>query len=307
MWQQYQTAARGLHSLLAARAGLALEPLERSHVVRRDRTSFARLERQPGMTKLLLLAPVLLAACALDNAPTADDPSEGEADQALTGTTFQSYTCTGSYNGTCTYPLPSNDACVLAGIGGGFGIGAGYGLSGVWITQQGSNQVLEITSDVTLTATVLCVASATNVIRNVHWENWYPPTRIPGTTPSSRCFLSSVVSDVAFSSYNDSVSTYQSGGAWWVGGSATGDIEANATCFDATDLMDPAWGQLGGTTTGNLASNSGGGVGCALTSIGGVFETNSPGDGVVIRYSSTFAQWFWEFVGAKHASAECFK
>jgi hypothetical protein len=261
----------------------------------------------PGMTKLLYVVPLVLAGCAVDD--SGDDPSISETEQAVSGTILSTHSC--STYPRCDFDLGSktNTTCVIAGLQGQWGrggfaaIGPGVNNNENWLTIMGVDGY-------TVTISTLCVTPAQHVTTAKYSPNFSTgPVKIPNTTASSRCFLTQFDFDAgAMNSYWDSIQTWKDrSGSWWVYASAaSGFIDASATCFDATDDGAWAWGQTGGTTTGNLASNLGGGVACGLTEVGGVYNAETP-DGVSIDYLPREWQWTWTFRGAHHAYSNCIK
>lgn len=258
------------------------------------------------MTSLrYLLAAAALTACATDDAT--DDTSSTE--QAVTGTAIASHTCpAGHTQQPCTTDLgPSTGrACVLAGLAGDVSldpivdvsISGGHYWLAVWTPAASA-----------ITANTLCVAPASNLITNAYWASNFDggaPTEIGGD-PSTRCFLSHVASYDGMVSYNDSVHTYRDhSGVWWLSGQTAGNwLEAEATCFDATEIGTFGYGELGGSASGVIISNGTGGTACGLAEIGGVFESTAQNDGVLIDFQNN--NWVWTFVGAKHAYADCIR
>lgn len=241
-----------------------------------------------------------------------DTESLGETDQAVSSTALNGFTCSNTQY--CNFDLgtASNRACFLGGIRGAAASGTYGSFSGIWVDSN-NHFILTIyppTGNTPLTVTTVCVNPGAHY-SNTHWTPNFgvSQVQIPGTTSATRCFLSQVVAESGgMTHYNDSVKTWKdANGAWWVGGSTqTGYVDANATCFDATDVGDWAWGQgVPGSITGNLNSNSGGGIACGLTEIGGIFTTNSQTDGVFIDYAARAKQWIWTLVNYKHGYATC--
>nr|HEX4316975.1 hypothetical protein [Kofleriaceae bacterium] len=217
--------------------------------------------------------------------------------------TLASFTCNQS-GAPCNFDLASaaDRVCVLAGLTGGVAVGPSATLTSVG-TEGGENFLTIYTNAGNpITATVMC-AHAVNVVGPIHWSWPHAATAIPGTTASSRCFLTQVTADGGFQAYADNVGTYLAGGSWWIGGSASNYLDANATCFDATDVSEPSWGQTGGTTSGTLAPT--GAIACGLTQLGGVFTTTGTSDGVAITDNARSHEWQWTFTGAHHAYADC--
>ncbi len=260
-------------------------------------------------------ALVLMVGCV-----DADDPEDaaelGETEQEVSSTVLETFTC--STTPSCRFDLgsDSNRACFLAGIRGpAGGLGGSFG-SYTSIYDTGSTWALAVYPPAggTLKVTTACVSPAGNVTKQL-WNSTFPTSaeQIPNTTPQSRCFLSIFSGQAGgLTHYNDSIKTWKdSAGKWWIGGSTVGDsyLSGGAICFDvAVNHSTWAWGQgSSGSITGDIGSNSTGGVACGLTELGGKFTTNSTSDGVHINYLSGSAQWIWTFVNYKHAHANCIK
>jgi len=260
------------------------------------------------MTKLFYVGSLLLAAgCAVDDGTVETDTTE----QAVSGTVLSWHSC--STYPRCDIDLGTdiNTTCVIAGLQGPWGrggfaaIGTGLHDTENWLSIIGINGY-------TVSVETLCVTPAQHVTSAKYSPNMSSgPVQIPNTTAASRCFLSQFDFDAgAMNSYNDSIQVWKDArsGNWFVYGSAAGNsfVDVTATCFDATDMGSWAWGQTGGTTTGNIASNVGGGVACGLTEIGGVFNAVAP-DGVQIDYVPRAQQFTWTFRGAHHAYSNCIR
>jgi len=250
-----------------------------------------------------------LVSCAVDGTAD-DDPEFGETEQDVTATNLASYTCGNTYS--CNFDLGTavNRACFLGGMRGGMGLGIYGTLTSIGVDQNNhfSLTIFPPNGNVPLTVTTVCVTPGAHR-SDAHWTPNYgvSQVQIPNTTSSTRCFLSQVTAaGGGMTHYYDSVRTWKdSNGTWWLGGSTqSGYVDANAVCFDATDVGDWSWGQLAGSITGNLNSNSMGGVACGLTEIGGQFATNST-DGVHISYTNKSKQWLWTLVNFKHGAATC--
>jgi hypothetical protein len=256
--------------------------------------------------RFIYLAPAALMFGCVQGAAT------DETEQAVTSTALASWYCDGNAQ-PCNFDLgsASNRACALGGVRGGAALGTLGTFSGIGIDGNGHYELSVYTSTTNpLTVTTVCTTPGANKT-SAHWSSLFAgPVQIPNTTASSRCFLSQFTAESGgMTSYWDSVRTWRdTNGVWWIGGStATGYVDGNATCFDATDVGDWAWGQgTSGGTTGNLNHNSGG-VACALTELGGAFTSTSLSDGVWIDYvAGRSAQWIWTLVDFKHGAATCF-
>lgn len=258
--------------------------------------------------KLNPLFLVVLAGCVDD--PTLPDDSElGETAQQVTSTTLNTFTCTTS-SPPCNFNLgtATNRACFISGIRGGVSFSS--------INSNGTDFILTVyrpLGGTPATAITTCVTPASNVT-NTYWNtNIAPSIQIAGTTASTRCFLAHVAaSGGGLTNYNDSIRTWRdSAGHWFIGGSKqVGYLSARAICFDgAISIGEWGWGQgVPGSITGNLASNSAGGVACGLTEIGGMFGiNNATNDGVFIDYLSGSQQWIWTLKNYKHGAADCIK
>lgn len=260
-----------------------------------------------------LLTPFVALGC-LDSDDLVFDTDLEETTQEVSGTLVNTYTCSSS----CSFFLgmtTSEGVCFLGGVRGR--VGADPHFSAHVLANSSGHYQLRLdsyaTSGQTITATTVCVSPAANV-RLGEWSTYdgVPSIQIPNTTASSKCFLAGFTADGAMTSYNDSVRTWRSAsGTWFLGGSAAsgnGYLSARAVCFDASDRGTWSWGQgSSGTTTGNLASNSTGGVACGLTELGGNYTTGSGSDGVHVGYNSATARWVWTFKNFKHAHAACIK
>ncbi len=252
----------------------------------------------------LLVPFTLLAGCVDD--PTADelDPEElGETAQEVSSTSLSSHTC--STTSPCNFTLAANHTCFLAGIRGK-AAGSYVGITGNVLT------IYAPTNGVPITATTACVTPAANVV-SARWNTNFgvPSVTIPGTTASSRCFLNIFSGQAGGLTHTgDTIRTFKENGVWKVGGSTVAGsyLSGGAVCFDvASNQGSWGWTQGAGSITGDIASNSTGGVACGLTQLGGVFNTNSSSDGVHIGYNSAASQWIWTFVNFKHATANCIK
>ena len=275
---------------------------------RSPRSNAARAEAT--MRLIYVAASVMVAGCAVDNGD--DAAPTGEIEQDVTSTALASWSCDGHAN-PCNFNLgtATNRACFLSGVRGAASGGTDGSMSGIWIDANNNYELAVYTSPANpLIVGTTCVTPGAHKL-TAHWElgnGWPAQVQIPGTTASSRCFLSQFGAYNGMRSYGDSVSVSKdSNGVWWLtGSSTTGFVDADAICFDATDIGDWGWGQTSGTISGNLASNLGGGVACGLTALGGSFLANS--DGMWIDFSARgVGQWLWTFVGAKHAGAECIR
>ena len=275
-------------------------------------------------SKLLssLVIPFAALAGCVDDPTMSDelDPDElGETAQQLTSTALNSFTC--STKPFCSINLGTinNRACFIAGIrGAAGGIGSDTFGSFSGIFAEGPDYVLTIypqSTSTPITVTTVCVKPAANVVTQ-RWNTNFGVSSvvIPGTTASSRCFLNLVGgSNGGLKHYDDSIRTWKEpNGTWRIGGSTVAGayLTASATCFDvASNKGDWGWGQgLSGSITGNLASNTTGGVACGLTEIGGIVTTNNAtNDGVFIDYLSGSQQWIWTLKNYKHGAANCIK
>jgi hypothetical protein len=266
------------------------------------------------MTKCLCLASLVFAVgCAVDDGSA---PETGETQQAVTGTALNSWTCTYTastqYNGEvpCNFDLGpgANTACALAGIAGPAAAGTG---TGVYINNNpnGENTLTVYASSAgTVTVWTVCTSGVSNITTGPEWHSSFGPNPIQVTNPGSslRCFLTEYGIGGGGGSYTDSARVWQDNkGTWWIGGAATDYVSGTPVCFSTGWDGDWGWGQTSGNVTGNLQSNAGGGVACALTELGGVFSSWS--DGMWISFNPQTNTWQWNFEGAKHAAAECFR
>ncbi len=260
-----------------------------------------------------LVIPLALLSSCVDDPTLADDELDadelGETAQQVTSTTLSSHTC--STTSPCNFNLgaATNRACVISGVRGK----AAGAYAGIFqFPDRNELTIYAAANGVPLTVTTTCVSPAANV-KTQRWNTNFgvPSVAIAGTTASSRCFLNIFSGQAGGLTHTgDTIRTFKENGVWKIGGSTVAGsyLSGGAICFDvATNHSSWGWTQGAGSITGNIASNSTGGVACGLTQLGGVFNTNSSSDGVHIDYNSAASQWIWTFVNFKSATANCIK
>lgn len=252
-----------------------------------------------------LVLPFLLSSCV--DSPEAPDEELGETSQEISSI-LNAYTC--SDPASCSFNLgtASNRACFIAGI-------RGFAMNSYsFISADFGNHVLTIYPHVAapMTVTTTCVTTS-SPITTAHWNtNVGPAIQIPNTTPSSRCFLTTVGAQAGGLTHaTDTVGTFRdTNGNWFIGGAAVGSswMSGSAVCFDAINHSEWGWTQGAGTITGNLSANPNHDVACGLTRIGGVFTNSATTDGVFLGFTSKLkTQWMWTLANYKHGTANCIK
>lgn len=267
------------------------------------------------LTTFLASLLIPFATGCVDDPTLADDELDadelGETAQEVSSTTLSSHTC--STTSPCTFNLgpgaADNRACVISGVRGK---AAGAYVGVAQMIDKNELYIYASANGVPLTVTTTCVSPAANV-KTQRWNTNFgvPSVAIAGTTASSRCFLNIFSGQGGGLTHTgDTIRTFKENGVWKIGGSTVAGsyLSGGAICFDvATNHSSWGWTQGAGSITGNIGSNSTGGVACGLTQLGGVFNTNSSSDGVHIDYNSAASQWIWTFVNFKSATANCIK
>ena len=274
----------------------------------------------------LLLSSVAFAGCVDASGDSPDEteagsdttaPETGSTEQAVSWTSLAWHSCT-SLN--CSWSLgdPATSTCVIAGITGKLaGDTSGYP-SGVTVVNNGTYWGLYVMNPnyENISVMTTCIPNTGHRVEG----SWYAnsaATLIPaGSGVNRKCFLSGVVNynGKAFSTWdsNTTISRDPDGVDYWIGGSMPSGSSAriDARCVDIP-VNYGDWGVWWGynyTTTQNLAFNpAAGGVACALTGLGGQFNSTSTSNGAYINYDSGSRYWNWTLSPGVHAYAECFQ
>lgn len=256
----------------------------------------------------------LVTACVEDG-----DVELGEAPQAVTSTALTSWSCpyrAGNDFYGCSFDLgtASNRACFLAGLEGRLNLpntpqGDGFGVA---TTSAGWRGITWGNRDgATVGGGSVCVTPATNLGDSYHWTTGSQPIYLGGG-PNRLCFLTGAFTRSGFTYATDWVGVWHdtANDLWFLGGDTHGaSAHAYARCITVSQILGEYTATSAGPSTSTLmASNSGGGVACALTKIGGQYVLDT--DKVKVTYfnSSPFGAW-WNLsvVGVKTASATCFR
>lgn len=263
----------------------------------------------------VLVSSVLVSMFALAGCiDVDDDPQLGDLEQDVASSGLSFYHC--DANSACELWLPNTSSmmCFLAGITGDLADGSSSP-AGAYLEQGfGGGWVLRIKNpnNNAIGALTQCVQQ-TGAITKATWLTSTGTTKVVnGLTATSRCFLSGVrnYNGSAFSNFESNMRVYRTSPTQQtIIGSFPGAVSAqfDVVCGSVpTNMGDWAYGNgTASTVSGNLASNSLGGVACGLTGLGGKFTTRNASDGVYIAYSTTSPQWGWYLSPWKGGYVEC--
>lgn len=286
------------------------------------------------MVACVIVGALSIAGCAIEpgNSDIDTDQSDNETPeineiaQAFSGNWLYSWGVTQSSGldiGTST-----NRTCFLTGITGNIqpaslseGIGCSTATAVRVLTDASGEYSLYIQPSgcgKPLQGFARCVNSATGRTSEVTWMTGQAAKLLGTVTARRRCFLTGVTTSTIFidnqgvshsgSGFNttsDSVQIWNDGTNWYLGGSQSGAVWANARCIDVNvDNGGWVW-QAGNPGSRKDPLTNAGGATCFLTGIGGGFFRNDWNDGVYISNDPGLNQFYMNTTNGKTGWARC--
>jgi len=153
-----------------------------------------------------------------------------------------------------------------------------------------------------------CVALTAGRTKEVDWNSsMHAASVVAQVIPNRHCFLTSISSRGGFGNATDHVKIRSNGFYYYLDGS--GEVSATAQCLDFAGADPEASWQAGNPGTRHDALTGPGpfGKSCFLTTVAGMFASNSYSDGVYVSYDSTDKRFYMNTTNGKLARSICVK